>query len=280
MAGSGGILGQLSDEINQDVNAVKQAAGDLWNALGDMQLPQWLVTALGYLNITWPTITRTNVLQFADLIRQFGSAVESTHDQATQAINALVSAFQKAGTSQAISSGWLNLKTLVDDVVTCCQTLATMLEAASNIVPTLKAAALLSLTEDLVALGGAAATFVATGGLSAEAIEAVMPIVQNAVNALEQQLIMEALTPVIDRALDPLIAGIVSLAEGLDWAKAAGTMGAQVGVQIDQVAAENALAQLDALAATLQARMAPVTAGLQALPFAGASPASGASGSW
>jgi hypothetical protein len=53
-----------------------------------------------------------------------------------------------------------------------------------------------------------------------------------------------------------------------------------VGVQIDQVAAENALAQLDALAGTLQERMAPVTAGLQALPFAGESPDFGVSGSW
>jgi hypothetical protein len=278
---SGSFLDELGDEISQGVSAVEQAAGELWNDLGDMQLPDWLVEALGYLGITWPTITRTGVLQFADLVRQFGSAVESTHDEATQAINALVSAFQRAGTSQAIESGWLNLKTLIDDVVACCQTLAAMLEAASQIVPAIKAAALASLTEDLLALGGAAASFVMTGGLSAEAAEAVLPIVQNAVNALEQRLIMEALTPVINRALDPLIDGIVSLAEGLDWAKAAGTAGAQVGVQIDPVAAENALAQLEALAGTLQERMAPVTAGMQALPFAGESPDFGASAdSW
>jgi hypothetical protein len=254
--------------VSEGLSAAGKWASGVWNGLGDTTLPPWLVKGLALAGVNWPNITRKDILDFAELVRQFGSAVEATHDDATQAVDALANVFKGAWTPQAMQSGWVNLATYVDDLVGFCQVLAQMLESASQVVTAMKAAAIVDLGEETVVVVGASVSFVLTGGLSAEAAEAVIPLVQNAVNALEQQIIQEVVDPVISRALEPVIDRVASLAAGMDWAKAAATVGAQVGVDIDPVAAENALQQIEALAGKLQERMAPVTAGLQALPFA------------
>lgn len=75
-------------------------------AIDDLPMP--VVNFLNVIGVQWPYIDEDAVNQFASLVREFGQAVEQTHQDATDAVNGIASAHQGQST-EALKSGWANL---------------------------------------------------------------------------------------------------------------------------------------------------------------------------
>jgi hypothetical protein len=56
-------------------------------------LPGPVVTFLNVLGVKWPYINEDSVMQFAGLVREFGTAVQTTHEDATRAIQGIAQAY-------------------------------------------------------------------------------------------------------------------------------------------------------------------------------------------
>jgi hypothetical protein len=67
-------------------------------------LPGPVVTFLNVIGIDWPYLSEDQIRQFATMVREFGQAVEQTHQNSTMAIRNIAEAYQRAST-RALSSG-------------------------------------------------------------------------------------------------------------------------------------------------------------------------------
>ncbi|HET9170943.1 MAG TPA: hypothetical protein VFN97_16010, partial [Actinospica sp.] len=59
-------------------------------------LPGPVVTFLNVIGIDWPYLNEDAIRQFASMVREFGQAVQQTHDDATQAISNIAQVYQGA----------------------------------------------------------------------------------------------------------------------------------------------------------------------------------------
>jgi hypothetical protein len=75
-------------------------------AVDDLPLP--VVNFLDVIGVPWPYIDEDVVSDFATLTRNFGTAVRTTHDDATRTLTAIASVYQGASTD-AMTSGWAKL---------------------------------------------------------------------------------------------------------------------------------------------------------------------------
>jgi hypothetical protein len=71
-------------------------------AIDDLPLP--VVNFLNAIGVPWPYINEDTVWQFASLVREFGLAVRTTHQDATESVAAIARAHQSAST-EAMTSG-------------------------------------------------------------------------------------------------------------------------------------------------------------------------------
>ena len=92
-------------------------------------LPGPLVNFLNVIGIEWPYINEDSISQFASVVREFGQAVERTHQDATDAVQKLAQAHQGASTRQ-MASGWAELSTAhVTEIVAGAGIVADALDA-------------------------------------------------------------------------------------------------------------------------------------------------------
>jgi hypothetical protein len=121
-------------------------------AIDDLPLP--VVNFLNVIGVPWPYIDEDEVAQFATFVRQFATAVWTTHDDATRAVADIAGAYQGSATD-AMSSGWARMSTKhVDELVDGCHVLADALDVAAGYIVAQKA-------EAVAVLIGMAAAFVA-----------------------------------------------------------------------------------------------------------------------
>lgn len=117
-------------------------------------LPGPVVSFLNVIGVPWPYINEDTVSQFATLTRQFAQAVETTHQDATQAI-ATIAEWHRSGSTERLQSGWSSMSTQhVDELVTGCHVLADALDVAAGYIVAQK-------VEAIATLVGMAAAFVA-----------------------------------------------------------------------------------------------------------------------
>lgn len=180
-------------------------------------LPGPLVNFLNVIGIEWPYINEDSISQFASLVREFGQAVERTHQDATDTVQQLAQAHQGASTEQ-MTSGWSQLSSAhVTEIVDGAGIVADALDAWAAYIVVQKGIAIAQMVEMAVEFFADQAASVATLGLA----EAALPLIIEAGQKLGQSLIEDleqyVLGEVIEAALKPFMAKVQALLSGLDW---------------------------------------------------------------
>ena len=75
-------------------------------AIDDLPMP--VVNLLNVIGVPWPYVNEDTVLRFAQLTREFGQAVRTTHQDATQAVAGIAEWHQSAST-EIMKSGWATM---------------------------------------------------------------------------------------------------------------------------------------------------------------------------
>jgi hypothetical protein len=231
-------------------------------------LPGPVVTFLNVLGVDWPYINEDQVCQFATMVREFGQAVEQTHEDSTVAIQKFARAYQGSST-EALQSGWTHLSTQhVTEIVDGCQVLAAALDMGADFIVAQKA-------EAVVQLGIMAAEFIAdqaasifTLGLAEAAVPVIIEAGKLLVQTLKQQIIQMILGDVIAAAAKPLFAKVEQMLAGLDWSNAPGG-GSNAGssFSIDFTEARGQVGLLRAHAETMRGHAQTLGSGLDRLTF-------------
>jgi hypothetical protein len=186
-------------------------------AIDDLPLP--VVNLLNVVGVPWPYIDEDVVSQFAAVVREFGQAVQTTHDDATRSVAGIAAAYRGSATD-TMMSGWDRMSAAhVDEIVGGCRVLAGALDVAAGYIVTQKAeavAVLVGLAASFVADQAAA---VATAGIAEAAVPVIIGGAERVVKSLVMDLEQHVIGEVIDAAAKPLFAKIEDAMAGLDWSR-------------------------------------------------------------
>jgi hypothetical protein len=231
-------------------------------------LPGPLVNFLNVIGIEWPYVNEDSISQFATLVRQFGQAVQQTHQDATDAVAKIAQAHQGASTRQ-MASGWGELSERhVAEIVDGSAIVADALDAWAAYIVAQKVEAIAQLVEMAVEFFADQAAAVATFGIA----EAALPLIIEAGQKLGQSLIEDleqyVLGKVVEAALKPFMAKVQSLLSGLDWSNASSSgQGAGDGFSLQESEVRSALSTLRSHAQTMQSHGQTLKNGLGSLSF-------------
>lgn len=234
-------------------------------AVDDLPLP--VVNFLNVIGVPWPYVDEDSVIQFATLVRQFGTAVQTTHQDATSAVAGIAQAHQGASTER-MRNGWAQLSARhVDELVTGCAVLADALDVAAGYIVAQKVEAIATLVGMAAAFVADQAAAVATAGLA----EAAVPLIIEGAERLVKSLVMDIqqyiVSEVIEAAAKPLFAKIEEAMTGLDWSKSGAPATEPTRIAIDPATARVHIEALRQHAATMRGHGATLRQGLQALGF-------------
>ena len=236
-------------------------------AIDDLPLP--VVTFLNAIGIKWPYINEDSLHQFADLTREFGQAVEQTHEDATQAVANIAQAYQ-GGSTQAMSSGWASLSaTHVQEVTAACTVLADALDAWAVYVVAQKGQALVQMVELAISYATAIAAAPETLGASLAALPGLEEIGEALGNSLIQDLEQYLIGKVIEAASKPLVAKVEAMLSGLDWSNAPGGVDplGTASVQLDVDAVDQHVSVLRQHAQTMRSHAQTFTTQAAGIEF-------------
>lgn len=232
-------------------------------------LPGPVVNLLNVIGVPWPYINEDTVTQFATLTRQFGQAVQTTHQDASQAFAGIAQAHQGAST-QVMSSRWSTMSSQhVTELVDGCAVLADALDVAAGYIVAQKAEAIATLIGMAVAFVADQAAAFATLGAS----EAALPLIIDAAEQIVKSLVMDleqyVIGQVIEAAAKPLFAKIESALTGLDWSQSSGGngAGASSGFTIDVGTVRSHTAALRTHADTIRGHAQTFQEGVRGLGF-------------
>jgi len=231
-------------------------------------LPGPVVTFLNVIGVPWPYLNEDEVRRFAGMVRDFGQAVERTHQDATTAMANFAQAYQGAAT-QRMQSGWSQLSARhTQDLLEGCRILAEALDLAADYIVAQK-------VEAVAELIGIAATFVAdqaasvaTLGLAEAAVPLIIATGKELLETLKQQIIQYIMGEVIEAAAKPLFARIEQAMSGLDWSQTSATDGSLGdGFSMDHGTAGAHLQVLSGHADTLRGHAQVLSNGMAGLAF-------------
>lgn len=230
-------------------------------------LPGPVVTFLNVIGVPWPYLNEDDVRQFATMVRQFGQAVQQTHQDASEAVASFAQAYQGASTEQ-MSSGWAKLSaTHVNELVDGCRVLAEALDVGADVIVGQKVEALAELVAMAATFIADQAASVATLGLAEAAVPVIIEAGKKLLEALKEQIIQYIVGEIIEAAAKPLFAKIEQALSGLDWSQSGGTAQAGTGFQIDHAAAAAHLTTLQGHTETLRGHAQTLHSGLAGLSF-------------
>jgi hypothetical protein len=234
-------------------------------AIDDLPLP--VVNFLNVIGVPWPYINEDTVWEFASLVRQFGQAVRTTHQDATESVSAIAAAHRSVST-EVMNSGWAKLSAQhVDEIVAGAGVLADALDAAGGYIVAQKAAAVAELVGMAAAFVADQAAALVTFGAS----EAALPLIEEAaaklVESLEMDLQQYIAGRVIEAAAKPLFARISAALSGLDWSKSGVQAGKPTEFSVDPAAVAAQTAALRGHAATMRSQAASLASAVRGLKF-------------
>ena len=231
-------------------------------------LPGPVVTFLNVIGIDWPYINEDAIRSMAQLVREFGQAVEQTHQDSTLAVRNFAQAYQGAST-EVMHSSWTQLSTThVTEIVDGCHILADALEVGADFVVGQKVEAAIQLGIMAAEFVADQAASVATLGLAEAAVPAIIALGKALVETLKQQIIQTIMGDVIEAAAKPLFAKVEHMLAGLDWSNAQGAAsGSSSGFSIDFAEARRHVALVRAHAETMRGHAQTLHEGLGGLNF-------------
>lgn len=232
-------------------------------------LPGPVVNLLNAIGVPWPYINEDTVTQFATLTRQFGDAIDNTHQDATQAVNKIAEWHESASTER-MQSGWLStISHHANELVTGCQVLSDALDVAAGYIVAQKA-------EAIATLIGMAATFVAdqaasvlTLGLAEAAVPLIIAAAEKVVKSLVMDLQQHIVGQVIEAAAKPLFAKVEAATTALNWSAAGGgSSGSPAkGFTLDASSAQTQTTALRQYAETMRSHGQAFQDGVRGLSF-------------
>jgi hypothetical protein len=235
-------------------------------AIDDLPLP--VVNFLNVIGVPWPYVNEDTVMEFSSLVRQFGRAVETTHQDGTRAVAGVAQAYKSAA-SERMLDGWQKLSDRhVSEILDGCAVLADALEVAAGYIVAQKAEALATLIEIAAAFFADQAAAVATFGIA----EAAVPLIIEGAEKLMDSLIMDLeqylISMVAEAALKPLFAKVEAALAGLDWSQSGAAFpGKGTGFELDAAAARAHAQALGTYAATMRGHAQTFAAGIRGLNF-------------
>lgn len=230
-------------------------------------LPGPVVTFLNVLGVPWPYINEDDVHHFATMVREFGQAVQKTHEDATETLKGFAEAYQSSATQQ-MQSGWAELASNhVQPLVEGAGVLADALDVGAAFIVAQK-------VEAIAELVGMAATFVAdqaasvaTFGLAETAVPLIIEAGKKLLETLKQQIIQYITGQIIEAAAKPLFEKIEQALSGLDWSQTSAAVGTGSGFSLDFEQASQHLSVLQDHAETMRGHAQTLRSGLQGLEF-------------
>lgn len=231
-------------------------------------LPGPVVTFLNVIGIDWPYLNEDSIRSFATMVREFGQAVQQTHEDATRSIASIADAYQSASTQQ-LQSGWAKLSaTHVSEIVEGCALLADALEIGAEFVVAQKVEAAIELGVMAASFLADQAAAVATFGLAEAAVPVIIDAGKKLVETLKQQIIQYITGKIIEAAAKPLFAKVEKALSGLDWSQSgAESADASSGFSLDVEAARSHIAVLRGHAETMRGHAETLRSGLAGLSF-------------
>ncbi len=234
-------------------------------AIDDLPLP--VVNFLNAIGVPWPYLNEDTVSEFASLVREFRSAVEGAHADATEAVAAITRAHQSVST-EVMQSGWTSLTARhVDELTAGCTVLADALDVAAGYIVAQK-------VEAIGVLVGMAAAFVAdqaasivTFGLAEAAMPAIVAGAEAVVRSLAADIEQYLLGAVVTAAARPLFARVEEALAGLDWSHSGAAAAKPTSVVLDPAAVRAETAALRGYAGTLRGHAAAFQQGVRGLNF-------------
>jgi hypothetical protein len=230
-------------------------------------LPGPVVNFLNLIGVPWPYIDEDTVTAFGTLVRNFGQAVQTTHQDATDAIKGIAKAHQGASTEH-MQSGWSQLSAAhVDELVAGCGVLAVALEVAAGYIVAQKVEAIVALVEMAAELAADQAAAAATFGIAEAAAPAIIEGGKLLMKSLVQDLQQHVIGEVIEAAAKPLFAKVEHAMEGLDWSKSGTAGDPGEGFAVDAEEVRKHTSALRTHAETMQSHGFTFQQGVQGLSF-------------
>lgn len=234
-------------------------------AIDDLPMP--VVTFLNVIGVKWPYINEDSVMQFASLVRDFGTAVQTTHEDATAAIQGIAQAYQSPSTAK-MSSGWAELSARhVTELVDGSKVLADALEVAAAYIVAQKAAAVVELVTMAAAFVADQAAAVATFGLAEAAVPAILAAGRALMDSLVQDLEQYIIGQVVEAAAKPLFEKVSAAMAGLDWSQTSSAGSTSSSFSLDPEVVRQHTAALREHAQTFRAHAANFQQGVRAVSF-------------
>jgi hypothetical protein len=234
-------------------------------AIDDLPLP--VVNLLNVIGVPWPYLDEDTLQAFASLTRDFATAVQTTHDEATQTVKNIAAAYQGSATD-AMTSGWAKLSARhVDELLTACHVLADALDVAAGYVMAQKAEAIAILIDMAAAFIADQAAAVATFGIAEAAAPLIILGGEKLVQSLAADLEQYILAAVVEAAAKPLLAKIEDAVSGLDWSKSGAEAEPADQFSIDPTAVAQHVAVLRQQAAQIGQHGTQFAARVRALNF-------------
>ena len=184
-------------------------------AIDDLPMP--VVTFLNVIGVQWPYINEDSLIDFGNLVSEFGQAVEQTHQDATATITQLGAAYKGAAYTQ-LRTRWTQMSAAhVTDIVEACQAVSAACQAAAAYIVVQKGEAIVELIALAAAFIAAQAAAIETLGLSEAGAVLADEAAERLIESLEQDLEQYLIGKLAGEALKPLIAKVESAMAGLDW---------------------------------------------------------------
>jgi type VII secretion system (Wss) protein ESAT-6 len=234
-------------------------------AVDDLPLP--VVNFLNVIGVPWPYIDEDQVTQFAAFVREFATAVQTTHDDATRAVADIAAAYRGSATD-AMTSGWTKLSARhVDELIDGCHILAGALDVAAGYIVAQKAEAIAVLIGMAAAFVADQAAAVATAGLAEAAVPLIIEGAERVVKSLVMDLEQHIIGEVVEAAARPLFGKLEDALSGLDWSRSGAQAGATDGISLDAEAAFAHIAKLRSHAETLRGHGEQFSSAIAGLGF-------------
>lgn len=234
-------------------------------AIDDLPLP--VVNFLNVIGVPWPYIDEDQVIRFATFVRQFATALESTHADATRTVADIASAY-KGSATDAMTSGWAKLSARhVDELVDGCHVLADALDVAAGYIIAQKAEAVAVLIGMAAAFVADQAAAVATAGVAEVAVPLIIEGAERLVKSLVMDLEQHVVGKVVEAAAKPLFAKIEDAFSGLDWSQSGAQVAEADGISLDAVTALEHIGKLQSHAGVLREHGATYGTSIAGLGF-------------
>lgn len=234
-------------------------------AVDDLPLP--VVNFLNVIGVPWPYIDEDQVTRFATFVRQFATAVQTTHDDATRTVAGIAGAYRGSATD-AMTSGWAKLSARhVDELVDGCHVLAGALDVAAGYIVAQKAEAVAVLIGMAAAFVADQAAAIATAGLAEAAVPVIIAGAERVVKSLIMDLEQHIIGEVVEAAAKPLFAKLEDALTGLDWSRSGAQADTADGISLDPEAALEHIARLQVHADELRTHGANFGTAIAGLGF-------------